>query len=224
MQKSSALDQHIGLPGQGVIAVQPVAPQRRHRRHAGGTRGDDVAFIVADIHAVFRRNTDGLRGVQQRQRMRLALGQGVTTDQHRATLLPAVLRHDQPRQVLGLVGDDAPHGTGRVQRLEHAGDAIEQHGVPADRGFVALQELGNQRIALGRVQFWKRGRHHRPRALGHHRTQLRRIDRCATALGQHRIKRRDEVRRTVEQSAVQVEQHCTRERRGGHGALTAWAR
>ena len=201
--------------------MQAVAPQRRHRRHGGSACGDDVALVVTHVHAVFGGNANGLRSVQQRQRVRLAFGQAVTADQHRTALLPAMLRQDQARQVLGFVGDDAPHRTGLIQRGEHAGHAVEQHCVLADQRFIALQEFRDQCIARSGIQVRERGRDHRPRALRHHRAQCGRIDGCTTTFGQHRVAGGDEVRRAVQQRAIQVEQHRRREAGGGHAGLTA---
>src|SRR5690606_32277195 len=108
------------LPRGRITAVQTVTPQSGHRGHASRTRGKDVALVIADIDTAGRRHTDPLCRYLQRQRMRFALGQRVAADQHRAALLPAQLRQDQPGKVLRPA--PAPRASSRYRRTAaHAG-------------------------------------------------------------------------------------------------------
>jgi len=63
LQKFSVLDQHVGLPGQRIVAVQAVAPQGCHRRHGRGlcqllsgrkpVRKEDIQRLGGLLHARF---------------------------------------------------------------------------------------------------------------------------------------------------------------------------
>jgi len=71
---------------------------------------------------------------------------------------------------------------------------------------VDLQEARNHRLARIRIEPWKAGGEHRACTFGHVRTQRIQCDHGFATLDQHAVERRDEVRRTVEQRAVEIEQ------------------
>src|SRR3546814_14521069 len=68
-------------------------------------------------------------------------------DQDRAARVPAERRQHLAREVLGLVGDDAPARAVGLDRGEHVLDAVERPAVQADLAFVGVQERLDQRLA-----------------------------------------------------------------------------
>ncbi len=143
--------------------------------------------------------------------MRLALGQRVATNQHRAALLPAQLRQDQARQIFGLVGDDAPDAAGILQPHQHLLDTIKQLRLRTNQALVALQEFRHQRNARHGIELGKGHAEHRTRTFGDHRTQRSQRNWRTPTRIQHGVNGREHVRRAVQQGAIQIEQHRTRE-------------
>ena len=136
-------------------------------------------------------------------------------------------------EVLGLVGDDAPARAGGFQRGQHRFHAFERMAVAAQFLLVDHQEFRHQRVARGDVQIRECRAHHRPRSLGHVGAQVGQGHRRASARDEHAIGGGDEVRRAVQQRAVEIEQGHRREtgtRRRvivihqAHAAFTAQAR
>src|SRR3546814_3409865 len=60
------------------------------------------------------------------------------------------------REVLGLVGDDAPARAIGLDRGEHVIDAVERPAVQADLAFVGVQERLDQRLAGSFVELRER--------------------------------------------------------------------
>ena len=155
------------------------------------------------------RNAHGLRGVQQRQRMRLALGQRVAAD-HRAR---AGVQADFDQQRIGeparLVGDDAP---------------VQRRGVRGRRAFRRRLRTGRcaWRAACDRCPAaacaWPRVRR---AAASPNDSFTSALAPCETwqrtcsygsgarfSCGAQRIQRVRHVVRGVEQRAVEIEQHA----------------
>src|SRR3546814_15971237 len=76
------------------------------------------------------------------------------------------------REVLGLVGDDAPARAIGLDRGEHVIDAVERPAVQADLAFVGVQERLDQRLEGSFVELRARRKDHRPRTLRYVRPQL----------------------------------------------------
>src|SRR3546814_2148886 len=97
-------------------------------------------------------------------------------DQDRAARVPAERRQHLAREVLGLVGDDAPARAVGLDRGEHVLDAVERPAVQADLAFVGVQERLDQRLAGSFVELRERRKDHPPRTLRYVRPQL--LQRC----------------------------------------------
>ena len=126
LSRSAAASANASLPHSAGLPGQAIAPQRDHRAHAGRARGLDVAGRRRR-----RRNRrcrrQRLRHVQQRQQVRLALGQAVAADEHSAARVPAEQRQHLPGEYSGLLVT-MPQRLPAASSVQQFGHAIERAG------------------------------------------------------------------------------------------------
>ena len=198
----------VGGPRVGRLVRSDVSVARDQRAHARRDAGRDVALGVADVHASRRCDGERVRRVQQRVGMRLRARRGIAADDDARSRREAERGDDGPGEPRRLVRHDAPPQRARLDRVEHVGDALEQHRVDGERRFVAGEERGVQRRELGVAgRYAERRTEETARAVRCMRTQLGERHRLEPAVGAQPVDGGAEVRRRVGQRAIEIEQN-----------------
>ena len=102
------IDPVHGTPIRDIVAGAKVAVGCRNAHHACRMRGDDVALVVADVQAIFGRDTDQVGRMQQGRGVRLGMRRRVAADNAAGARVDTGCmrnRHGEPR---GFIGDDSP--------------------------------------------------------------------------------------------------------------------
>src|SRR5690606_4561861 len=111
--------------------------------------GDDVALVVANIDSVLWGKAGALGRVQQRGRVGLGVRRGVAAHRNGAVPVQAQVHHQRHRQILGLVGDDAPRVTAVLQFSEQFAYARKEGGALGHALFILGKELVARRFVFG---------------------------------------------------------------------------
>mmetsp|Transcript_70446 Transcript_70446/g.165987 ORF Transcript_70446/g.165987 Transcript_70446/m.165987 type:complete len:229 (+) Transcript_70446:978-1664(+) len=195
----------ISPPALNLRARTEIAPGRNGRGHAGGAAGHHVPYVIAHVEAGLGLDIQTLRGLQEGRGVRLGMAGRVSSDNHLCTQPES--SHQWQRKALGLVRHDAPAQTGIGQAVQHGPDAFERLGAVVHECLVTVEELPLEFVVVAM-----------PRrdleALGQHAARARAAVRPKHSQGQwieaastaHLVHCGSQVRRTVDQRAVQVEQ------------------
>ena len=167
-------------------------------------------------------HADGLRGMQQRHRVRLAFGQRVAADDGAYAIVQ--LHFDQQRigEPAGLVGDDAPGNPAPLERTEHLVAAFEQARVFGEALSVDVQQPHAHRFVRLGIQRAEAEPHQRMAAVRNLRAHGLERQRRELFLRAQLVQRFVEILRGVEQRAIEVEQHALDG--AAHGATLAGRR
>ena len=197
----------IGTPAVGIAAVE-VTPAHRHRVQAGGGTGLDVAAVVADEQALRGRHAGAFAGQQHRCRIGLLHRQRIAGNHRAGALRPTDAGDQFVGEKSGLVGDDAPAQSMRLDPRKQLVDTVERARLLRQHVLVQLQVTRHHRFQCRLAAIGKRAAQHGTRTardhFAHRRVRWRRRalfralrQQCGVQIGS-----------AVEQGAVQVEQHA----------------
>jgi hypothetical protein len=189
-----------------ILAVE-ITPTGRDRFHAGALAGFDVAHVVADIDAALRRHPGKRTGMQQRCRVGLAQRQAVAGHHCRATPFEVDRRKQRAREPAGLVCHHAPADAAAFQRHEHLVHAGVQSRVRRDCLGVQVEKAWQQQVDARVIGVGKTTTQHGPPALRNHLADRRHVDWRFAEFGAQALHRHDQVRRRIDERAVQIEEH-----------------
>ena len=144
--------------------------------------------------------------MQQRQRVRFALGERVAGDEAGTALRKADFGQQRRREPARLVGDDAPAHAGALDGGEDCVEAVEQPRVHRQRDAVEVQEPPPQRFVAFGLGLPEREAQQPRRAMRDERADLRKGRASSPSAIAQAIECCGHVRRRVEQRPVEVEQ------------------
>ena len=217
-QRLRRVQQVVGVP---VLRLDgaAVAPGAGDRAHAGGAAGLDVAQVVADVPAGFRRQVQAAGRFQQGGGVGFRVRHGVAGD-YAGGGGEANLADQRVGEAGRLVGDHAPGQAQCAQPIQQRGDAVEQAAFHRQRGFVVVEKAGFQGLVAAFAGGDAiRGADHAARASGSRGAQYLVGGRGEAGAGAHQVDGGRQVGGGVGQGAVEVEQDGARGGQvvGGHG-------
>ena len=141
--------------------------------------------------------------------MRLGEPGGIAAHQRTRALLQTERLGDRNRKPGDLVGDDAPANLRPVEPVEQRRNAFEQPRLGKHARFVTTQELIAQRVECRLSGSDAEGSaHHAAGATSDHGTQRLEIERHHSTVHAHVVGCASQVRRAVDQRAVEIEEQC----------------